>query len=252
MRLWFYVKDGQQHGPIAEDILVQMLKAGSLSLDTLVWTKELKDWTTARDVEGLVPADVFPPPVTSPPPLPRDSWTPPLAKNICQPSGPQVRPWVRYWARLMDFFLFALLLGVVLGIIYPPALEINDTLLGIIVLFVYAFVEPIILASWGTTPGKALLRVRLRQSNGIKLTFAKALNRSASVWVKGWGLGIPLVSIITLITAYNKLKKDGITTWDREGDFKVSHNEIGTIRAIITILFFISFVFLIVLGKLDT
>jgi uncharacterized RDD family membrane protein YckC len=164
-------------------------------------------------------------------------------------SGLQIRPWVRYWARLMDLSLFYLLSGLVLGIIYPPALKINDMLLAIILLFVYAFVEPIMSTSWGTTPGKALLRVRLRKSNGKKPTYMEALGRSVSVWVGGWGLGIPIVSLITLIIAYNKLKKDGITTWDGGRDFNVSHRQIGATRVIITVLIFISLFLLIVLGE---
>jgi uncharacterized RDD family membrane protein YckC len=164
-------------------------------------------------------------------------------------SGLQIRPWVRYWARLMDLFLFCLLSCLVLGIIYPPTLKINDMLLMILLSFVYVFVEPIMLTSWGATPGKALLRVRLRKSNGKKPTYLEALGRSVSVWVGGWGLGIPIVSLITLIIAYNKLKKDGITTWDGGRDFNVSHRQIGAIRVIITVLIFISYVFLIVLEE---
>ena len=112
MRLCFYLKDGQQYGPIAEDILVQMLKVGSLSPDALVWTKELKHWMTAREVQGLVPADVFPPPIASPLPIPKDSRIPPLVETLYQPSGPQVRPWVRYWARMTDYFIFCFLFGI--------------------------------------------------------------------------------------------------------------------------------------------
>jgi hypothetical protein len=66
---WFYVKDGQQHGPVDKDALVQMFLTGTLSADALVWTEELRDWKTARDVEGLVPENVIPPPIVPPPPL---------------------------------------------------------------------------------------------------------------------------------------------------------------------------------------
>ncbi len=155
-------------------------------------------------------------------------------------SGLQIRPWVRYWARLIDLFLFNLLSSFVLGILYPSALKINSMLVTIILMFVYVFVEPIMLTSWGTTLGKALLRVKIRKSNGSKPTYAEALVRSVSVWVRGLGLGIPLVILITLIIEYKKLIKNGITTWDRGGDFNVSHGHIGPIRKIIVVFIFIS------------
>jgi hypothetical protein len=251
MRLWFYVKDSQQHGPVAEDILVQMLAAGTLSSDTLVWTKELKDWTTARDVEGLVPAEVLPPPIGLPPPIPRDSWTPPLATTIYQPSGPQLRPWVRYWARMTDFFLFCFLFGLILTIIHEPLLEINDKLLGILLLFIYIFVEPIMLSSLGTTPGKALLRIRLRRQDGTKLNYSEGLNRAFRVWLRGEGLGIPIVSLFTLITAYRRLTRKGKTSWDRDGHFGVYHQIVGPLRAVVTVLIFIAFFVLIVIVKIE-
>jgi len=58
MRLWFYLKDGQQKGtgPIAEDILLKMFSTGALSVDTLVWTSGMGEWKAARDVEVLSPS----------------------------------------------------------------------------------------------------------------------------------------------------------------------------------------------------
>jgi hypothetical protein len=249
MRLWFYVKDGQQHGPIAEDILVQMLEAGTLSLDTLVWTKELKEWTTARDVEGLVPADVFPPPIVSP--IPKDSWTPPLTNKIYQPSGPQVRPWPRYWARMIDFTLFGLLLGVILGIIYPPAVEIHATILTFILLFIYIFVEPIMLSSWGTTPGKALLRIQLRRQDGTKVNYSEGLNRAFRVWSRGLAFNIPIVSLFTLISSYRSLIREGKTSWDQDGHFVVYHQIISPLRIVVTVLICLALFALIVIGEME-
>jgi uncharacterized RDD family membrane protein YckC len=89
---------------------------------------------------------------------------------------------------MIDIFLFALLFGLVLGIVYEPALKTNDLILGVILTFIFVFVEPVMLSSWGTTPGKALLRIRLRRYDGEKLTFSEALNRAFQVWLKGLGL----------------------------------------------------------------
>lgn len=157
-----------------------------------------------------------------------------------EPSGLQVRPWVRYWARLVDIFLFSLLSGFVLAIVYEPALDIPEILLGMMLAVPYLFVEPAMLAEWGTTPGKALLRVRVRKVTGEKLSYSEGLNRILKVWFRGQGLGIPLVNLVTNLTAYNRLKDNSITSWDKEGDLKVSHQEIGPWRAILAFLIFVA------------
>ena len=63
MALWFYILNGQQHGPVEEGAIADMITAGKLSLDSLVWTKGLLDWTVLRDIENFVPQDSLPPPV---------------------------------------------------------------------------------------------------------------------------------------------------------------------------------------------
>jgi hypothetical protein len=63
-RQWYYVSAGRQVGPIAETDLVIMFQKGQLGPDTQVWTAELKNWTTAKDVEGLISPSLSPALVT--------------------------------------------------------------------------------------------------------------------------------------------------------------------------------------------
>ena len=107
------------------------------------------------------------------------------------------------------------------------------------------------LAGWGTTPGKALLKIRLRNSDGSKLSYTDALSRSFDVFFKGVGIGIPIVQLITLIFAYNRLTKKGITSWDEGGNFKVSHQAIEAWRSIVAVFIFMAFLYLMVLGEAD-
>ena len=242
MKQWYYAQNNQQHGPISEPLLVSLFESGQLAPDTLVWTEGLKDWAVARDVEGLIPL-AYTPPVLS--------HTSVTIGTEHGPSGEQVRPWVRYWARMFDFFLFAFLGGATLGVVYPPIIEIPEILFSILLLFAYAFVEPAMLAGWGTTPGKALLKIRLRNSDGSKLSYTDALSRSFDVFFKGVGIGIPIVQLITLIFAYNRLTKKGITSWDEGGNFKVSHQAIEAWRSIVAVFIFMAFLYLMVLGEAD-
>jgi uncharacterized RDD family membrane protein YckC len=174
-----------------------------------------------------------------------------------EPSGSQVRPWSRWAARNLDFLLFSFLVGLVIGIFemltHQSTSNIPDSAFNILFGFVYAtVVEPIMLCSWGTTPGKALLKIRLRQQNGAKLSYELALERSFAVWIKGLGIGLPFISLFTLLNSYNVLTKEGKTPWDRDGDFSVSHQVIGPLRVTVIVLLLLSFLVLVVAGKIAT
>ena len=190
--------------------------------------------------------------IPSPPPLPQKS--PPIpslgeAKRFREETVPQVRPWVRYWARYFDYLLFSLVVGLVFSVVAPSLLDTPEIFLNMLIVFIWVFVEASLLSTWGTTPGKWLLRTTLRDSAENKLTFYRALNRSFSVWWRGIGIGFPIVTLITLTVEHGKLTKEGVTTWDREGRFVVSHKKIGALRVIVTILFFIGFILLVAMGE---
>ncbi|MGH7491381.1 MAG: RDD family protein [bacterium] len=236
MRYWYYHESGQQKGPIAESDFVKLFESGSLSASTFVWTKGLKEWREASTIENLVP------PAFTPPAIPVHVVEALFADRDFVPCGPQARPWVRYWARIIDVMLFAFLVGTVLGSVYPSALEINDTLLGIVVVFAYVFVEPCMLSSWGTTPGKAILDVRLRKQNGTKPGYSDALSRAFNVWIRGFGLGIPIIALFTLISAYMRLSENGLTSWDKDGGFRIIHKVVGAGRVLAVIAILVGFV----------
>jgi uncharacterized RDD family membrane protein YckC len=151
----------------------------------------------------------------------------------------QTRPWIRYFARMVDLFLFSLMAGIILGLYAPSMAALPNSLLTVGILFAWIFQESVLLANCGTTPGKWFFKIKVRNSRGQKLTFSEALNRSFGVWIKGMGAGVPLLNLITLLSSRSKLKRDGITTWDEEGGFVVTHGKIGVFRsAVVAVLLF--------------
>jgi uncharacterized RDD family membrane protein YckC len=141
-------------------------------------------------------------------------------------SGSQIRPWVRFWARTLDYYVFCLLFGGLAVAIHPPLAEFNHLLLGIGLLICHGFFEPLLLTSFGTTPFKALLNVRVRNLDGSKPGYLKGLRRTFSACLRGQGLGIPLVALITHSMACTRLTQKGITVWDEDGGFRVAHQNI--------------------------
>ena len=77
--------------------------------------------------------------------------------------------------------------------------------------------------------------------NGDKLSYNGAIGRSFGVWLRGMGLGIPVVSFIANIIAYFNLKKNGETSCDKNQNFVVSHRETGVARMVFAfIIFFVA------------
>ena len=108
------------------------------------------------------------------------------------------------------------------------------------------------LSTIGTTPGKALLNIRLRNEDGSRLSYTSALTRSAKVAIMGQGVGIPIIALVTHICAYNRLTQHGITSWDESGRHVIAHKEINILRIIILALILVGFLALIVWAEMDT
>lgn len=163
------------------------------------------------------------------------SWRRSLPPPSPAPEVSQIQPWVRFWARHLDMIVWTMGLGVILTNVAPSILEadIPDAVLCMGFWFSWIPIEAFLLSSWGTTPGKWLLKIKVRDSAGEKLTFSSALNRSFAVWWSGLAIGFPLAQVLSFTLAYNNLKRDEVTSWDRMGGFVVSHERIGIWRVIV-------------------
>ncbi len=158
------------------------------------------------------------------------------------------RPWVRYFARSADYLLFVMVaVFVFFFVIFSVAPAVGDTLievpeffLSLFFIFIWNFVEAFLLSTTGTTLGKWLLGVSIHNFYGEKLTYQEALSRSFEVWIRGLGLGIPIVSLVTAIIAYNDLTGEyKKTKWDLKGGFIVSHEKLHPLKVIISIALFV-------------
>jgi hypothetical protein len=234
----YVIRNGIQEGPLTFEQVRAKATQGLLMPTDLAWYEGCTEWIQLARIPGVF---------ASPPPAPIGIQPSPLAAQ--EEAVTQIRPWVRYWARSIDIFLFCICSGFVLGIIAPDVLTASENVLGLLFVFLWCFVEPIFLSTWGSTPGKALLRTTLRNADGSTLNYGSALSRSFDVWLRGLGIGFPLVSLITLLVAYNKLTKNGITSWDQSRNLTVTHKKIGPARVIVAILLFAVFIFFMVLGS---
>lgn len=288
---WFYAENGDQNGPISEDELVTKFKSLELPLKTLVWQYGMGEWKEADQLENFsilkytppplpdnaeVAADVtemrFEPATPLPPPLPRTKTKTGIPKFLMEQkpveastvdflgnksAHNEIRPWSRYWARFIDYS-FYLVLGIIFMIVMLAVFGGSQTgyTIGSAIWFAvflggWVLIETSLISSIGTTPGKWLFKVKVRNLDGSILSFKQALKRTVHVWFSGTGLGIPLVCLCTHIGSYNKLTSSGITAWDENGGYQVSTKKLGVVRTIIAVtLIFFSYILWQVLAKL--
>lgn len=166
-----------------------------------------------------------------------------IVEQVDQPRQNIVHanPWIRCIARYFDYSLFFLL---ILWLHQWIPFTIHEYWIPF-EFFLWIPVEAILLATWGTTPGKFFLKTKMRVGKKTRFDWMGAFRRSFAVWVRGLGMGIPVINFFCLVTAYNKLKIFQITSWDQEDHVVVTHYPIGKWRiyvasgiAILGILFY--------------
>ncbi|MGB9430047.1 MAG: RDD family protein [Gammaproteobacteria bacterium] len=148
---------------------------------------------------------------------------------------PSSYAWRRYFARAVDMsviitvIIFILIFFSTIAVILvyragahtylgwiQSLLSINHFLDVFITVTLWLPIEALFLSSLGTTPGKWVFGINVRTQAGKNLSYWTALSRAAIVFIKGQGLTIPLLSLITLIVSYDRLVKTGSTSWDKD------------------------------------
>lgn len=162
-----------------------------------------------------------------------------------------VRPWVRFWARMLDIMLYSTILALLFPInanfsyltfkhlAFPWHQFIHQLAAwGLLSLAAYILFESILLAVCGTTLGKWLFKISLRDAQSQTLSFVTALKRTFLVYFRGFALLLPFISLITLIYAYAALSSSHTTSWDKECHTTISHQRVGFLRIVVFLILF--------------
>jgi uncharacterized RDD family membrane protein YckC len=123
-------------------------------------------------------------------------------------------PWPRFFARQIDYLLFGMIFGVVHSMVLTDFLDLPWVLFSPLTTFAWIPPEAVLLALFGTTPGKWTFSLRVVRADGDKLLLGAALVRSVRVWIQGMALGIPPILLVTNWLGYKQLTSRGITSWD--------------------------------------
>ncbi len=163
------------------------------------------------------------------------------------PSGPHLEqprdrldnapsPWRRFFARRLDTLLYGLpWLAIQLYLLhdYQTADPVSPVLYyaAFVIPFVFvqvfflsslaqtltAFVlEPLFLTLFGTTPGKWIMGLELRNAEGGHLALTQARNRTMTVIFRGEGFYLPIYSLWRNYRSYRACKDGQILPWDED------------------------------------
>src|SRR5215470_14679409 len=132
-------------GPYSLSQLQDLLDNGALTFSDVVWVEGTPNWVPLSEVEGIYARPA-----------------PELESDLFE-EGAQVRPWVRYWARTIDGVLIGSVLAVPFDFFFPEEAQsrVAVQLTQFAALALWIPIEALLLTTFGSTPGKALLRVRV-------------------------------------------------------------------------------------------
>ena len=161
-----------------------------------------------------------------------------------------MHPWRRWGPRYLDYLIVTVILGVGLSFAAPESgLLGHDYLLGALAALIWIPIEGLLVATIATTPGKALVGLSVQTTEGTVLSSPQALGRAMRAWLTGCAMLLPLVSLVTMNTQYNRLRSGHQATWDDTGGFRVHHEPLSLGRKILLVGVVSLFVILMVLGS---
>jgi uncharacterized RDD family membrane protein YckC len=278
---WYYLSENSEiEGPCEFTQLAYVLRAAPSGLNTLIWTEGMNDWErAAANPEILQRLNVPLPPRRNPPTakptesdyrvdqqLPFVQGDAPariipsrlveVDKDEDAGDNPSttLHPWRRFFARQIDLWFFVVALVFALEFFAKGSsstldkLFENNAIASAISVLMLIPVEAFFLGMFGTTLGKALYGISVRQESGEPLRLGQTVWRSFAVAFRGMAIGIPLLNLFTLYSAYKSLLKDSVTSWDKEGGFAVQHSRLGFFRIVLLVLSWSGIAALFVLG----
>lgn len=121
----------------------------------------------------------------------------------------------RLFARLFDEFGMRMLVLCAMALLGTnPAF--HATAISLLAGFLLLFVEPLLLHLLGTTPGKALMGLRLEAPGGRKLTYAEGFTRYLLLLWYGLGLGVPIFNLVRYYQCAKRCGEGEPQPWDAD------------------------------------
>ncbi|MFN0128973.1 MAG: RDD family protein [Verrucomicrobiales bacterium] len=237
---FYLTQNGVQRGPFRVFQIKEMVDRGEASPADLGWHPGLVGWFPLREIDAIAPylPGASPPTEDTSDPHPAAGPAEPELVAPASPRGlpapPPTRPpsreskWhlfglralPRFLARSFDAMLwFSLVcgLGSALGVLPPLAFGIP-----VVVSFwfiplhslAWVAVEAWLLSRFGTTPGKWLFNLHVRDHEGGLPSYMNALKRAFFIWVFAWGMGHSHWAMFGSLISLMLFLQHGRMVWD--------------------------------------
>ncbi len=242
---WWYNDGNKEVGPIPLSELTELYEKKIVSTKTLIWKKGFDKWLELNQVKEL--SNLL---VNEPPPIPSSNSNASVFVNF-----PNSGPWKRFFARIFDLWWLNLLLQFVVAIflgIFSPGFANwivepgAEQLFAIMIIPLALILDAFIQGLFGASPGKAMLGLRVLNSDGERLSIGAHIVRNLSLWASGLALGIPFINLLTLANQHSRLKKGDSASYDEQDGYQVKAKPIRWYRyALFSLLFFILYLIMI-------
>ena len=239
MRTWIII-DGEKSGPFDIAQIARRLESGDLKPETYGWIEGMREWqplsTIPQFSESCRQAQT-----PTPPPLPAvvfDSTAPPSTAHWQIPASTMQEKTAilirRFFARWFDMLLWSSA--------YMCALQLSGSDLKSLMMsfwfnytmmIVWLLIEAAMIHAWGSTPGKALLGLRVRRADGRALRVGLSLLRSIRVYLMGMGMSHPLLLPLCHGFSWWFVRKHGAALWDGAVGVRVTMQPIQVWRWVI-------------------
>lgn len=145
-------------------------------------------------------------------------------------------PWRRFFARHFDLFLYSafwMMLGFLL-LSEGPSTESGAAWMGaanIIAIIMMVLVEPLLLSTWGSTPGKWLLGLSVRNNTGQKLSYSDGVYRTVQALWGGAGFFIPIFELVQGYKRYYDCVEGKTLPWEWDSELQLKDEKNWRIAA---------------------
>lgn len=253
----YWIQDHEKKGPLPEVEVISMLEAGLIPENARAWHAGCAEWVRIHDLPVLKemfaireeeeklrkPGKDIPEndaEISAAEPVDGESVTEEAEKKPEEDVVLVVPyPYVRFLGRMADVMMhMTLYLAVLrlLGLGFSP-----DFLPGSYEALLYlclplVLIEAAFVATLGTTPGKAMLGISVRDYLGRRLSFSTAFRRSLFVMVLGLGCFAPSLMVLALFFSWWWVRRFGFTPWDRKLGTTDVLNDSLTLRKVVMTL----------------
>ena len=150
-------------------------------------------------------------------------------------------PWRRFFARSLDMVLYGMLWNAFLSVGLHMnitkggfGLTVLDWLAGVALT---GLIEPVLLAAFGTTPGKLIFGLRVAAEDGSRLSWVQARSRTWLVLRYGLGFNIPVYSLVRIWKSWKACRDGQMLEWEEESVLAMKKKDTSGRRALQTAVY---------------